>query len=149
MAARAISGTRRAFKELVDGTLRVQIDVDADCRRDFLRLFPDIDTRVAIAPLRADAKAANDDGAKGGELAKLAGILCADNDFRMWLQSIAPADAVAAAAEASDEAEERAAIVLRGICGVKSRRELDHDVKAADLFHEEIRKPWLAFKENK
>jgi hypothetical protein len=87
VSARAISGTRRAFKELVDGTLRVQIDVDPESRRDFLRLFPDIDMRVAIAPLRSDAKA--QDEPKGGELARLAGILCSDEEFQLWIEEVA------------------------------------------------------------
>jgi hypothetical protein len=144
MSARAISGTRRAFKELVDGTLRVQIDVDPDSRRDFLRLFPDIDMRVAIAPLKGDAA---DDATKGGAIAKLAGILCGDNDFRMWLQSVAPREALALGLKVSaDDPAERAAVVVRCMCGVISRAELDHDSAAAERFHERIRKPWLAFK---
>lgn len=46
-----VSGTRRAMKELVDGTIRVQIDIDPQHRKDFLRLFGEIDMPVAIAPL--------------------------------------------------------------------------------------------------
>lgn len=48
----AISGTRRAIKELVDGTIRVQIDVDPQFRKAFFELFPDIDMAVALAPLQ-------------------------------------------------------------------------------------------------
>ena len=48
----AISATRRSYKELVDGTLRVQFDIDPMYKRDFLKLFPDIDTPAAIAPLQ-------------------------------------------------------------------------------------------------
>lgn len=47
----AVSGTRRSMKELVDGTIRVQIDIDPPQRADFLRLFPSIDMPVALAPL--------------------------------------------------------------------------------------------------
>jgi hypothetical protein len=39
------------MKELVDGTIRVQIDIDPPQRADFLRLFPSIDMPVALAPL--------------------------------------------------------------------------------------------------
>lgn len=46
-----ISATRRAYKELVDGTLRVQFDVDPKFKNDFLKLFPEIDMGAAIAPL--------------------------------------------------------------------------------------------------
>lgn len=63
----AISGTRRAIKELVDGTIRVQVDIDPDCRAAFFALFLEIDTRVALAPLRSEAKSMPP---KGGELAR-------------------------------------------------------------------------------
>lgn len=135
----AISGTRRAFKELVDGTIRVQIDVDPESRRDFLRLFPDIDTRVALAPLRASAKA-QDDTPKGGDLAKLAGVLCGDPDFQLWLEESMQSlpDAVG-----GTEGAERSAVLVRHICGVQSRAELDHNPEAAAIFHNVIRKPWM------
>lgn len=135
--ATAISGTRRALKELVDGTVRVQIDIDPECRKDFFRLFPEIDTRVAIAPLKAQPKAPE---VKGGELARLAGILCADPDFQIWLeerQDELPAEVGGA------EGAERAAIILRSVCGVESRAELDHNPEAAIRFHEQVRKPWV------
>lgn len=66
---------------------------------------------------------------KGGELAKLAGIFCATAEFQEW---------------AGVDTEEAAAAWLRDTCGIKSRAELDHDHGAAVLFHNLIRKPWLA-----
>lgn len=138
MAVHAISGTRRAFKELVDGTIRVQIDVDPDCRRDFLRLFPDIDTRCALAPLKAGA-AAKEEGPKGGDLARLAGILCGDPDFQAWLEVQHSHIAEEAPAAIGPDL---AAYIVRKLCQVDSRAQLDHDKAAADRFHELIRKPW-------
>jgi hypothetical protein len=49
-----ISGTRRAMKEMADGTLRVQIDIDPRFRAQFFEAFGQIDMPVAIAPLVAD-----------------------------------------------------------------------------------------------
>jgi hypothetical protein len=49
-----ISGTRRAMKEMADGTLRVQIDIDPKFRSAFFAAFGQIDMPVAIAPLVAD-----------------------------------------------------------------------------------------------
>lgn len=49
-----ISGTRRAMKEMADGTLRVQIDIDPKFRAAFFAAFGQIDMPVAIAPLVAD-----------------------------------------------------------------------------------------------
>lgn len=49
-----VSGTRRAMKEMADGTIRVSIDVDPTHRAAFLKLFPNIDMPVALAPLVND-----------------------------------------------------------------------------------------------
>ncbi len=73
----AVSGTRRSMKELVDGTIRVQIDIDPPQRADFLRLFPSIDMPVALAPLVPEAsiekpspEAAENDVHQPNELAR-------------------------------------------------------------------------------
>lgn len=39
------------MKELVDGTIRVQIDIDPMYRELFFKLFGQIDMPVAIAPM--------------------------------------------------------------------------------------------------
>lgn len=139
MSAVAISGTRRAFKELVDGTLRVQIDIDPEHRKDFLRMFPDIDTRVAIAPLKTKAQSRSE-ATKGGELARLAGILCGDADFQAWAERQFPTLAEQAPHDAFGS--DLAAHIVRKACQVQSRAELDHNEMAARLFHDNIRKPW-------
>lgn len=43
-----------------------------------------------------------------------------------------------------DDDAERAAVILRHVCGITSRAELDHKAAAAAIFHERIRKPWNA-----
>jgi len=69
---------------------------------------------------------------KGGDLARLAGMLCNDVRFRQWLLSEIPAGTV-----------DEAAGEIRLLCSIDSRAELDHNARAADIFHEHIRKPWL------
>ncbi len=54
MTTNAISGTRRTVKELVDGTLRVTVDIDPPQKAAFLKLLPEVDMPVAIAPLQTD-----------------------------------------------------------------------------------------------
>lgn len=49
--ARAVPGTRRALRELVDGTIRVQVDIHPLHCADFHKLFPQIDMGIALAPL--------------------------------------------------------------------------------------------------
>jgi hypothetical protein len=148
---RAVSGTRRAIKELVDGTIRVSVDVDPQYRRAFFELFPDIDTPIALAPLADDfehpepgtdsavveaAKAA----VKGGELAKLSGILCSDPEFQDWMIDRAGMTVLCP----EIDREETVAALIREMCGVKSRAELDHNAAAAKIFHDQIRKPWAS-----
>lgn len=47
----AIYGVRRTAKELVDGTIRVNIDIEPANRRAFYDLLGEIDMPVALAPL--------------------------------------------------------------------------------------------------
>jgi hypothetical protein len=47
----AVVGTRRAMREMADGTIRVQIDIDPKYRDRFLELFSQIDMPVALAQI--------------------------------------------------------------------------------------------------
>lgn len=82
---------------------------------------------------------------KGGALAKLAGILCADAKFRKWLFATRITCAADNFPDEAEQDEEGAAELVRSICQVSTRAELDHNPRAAEFFHEIIRKPWLAF----
>lgn len=150
-----VSGTRRGIKELVDGTIRVSVDIDPRFRRAFFELFPDIDAPVALAPLvesfeqpspetdRVVTEAAKEAVKPvGGKLAKLAGQLCADGEFAGWLMGAAP---LVYAEEAKEGRDDLTARVVRHICNVESRAELDHNPVAAEKFHELIRKPWARY----
>ncbi|SEN71688.1 hypothetical protein SAMN05216404_106175 [Nitrosospira multiformis] len=131
----AISGTRRALKELVDGTIRVQIDIDPRFKTQFHQMFPNIDMPVAIAPLVSDFERQEEEKPKGGPLCRLAGIWCKDEDFQEWLY-MAYNDGVPVD-------EEEAADWIRVTCGVASRSELDHNEAAAVKFQERIRAPYM------
>lgn len=65
---------------------------------------------------------------KGGDLAKLAGVLCANPDFLEW-------------GDFSNESI--AADWIRTTCGVSSRAELDHNPEAAQKFHRLVRIPFV------
>lgn len=140
----AISGTRRQLREMADGTIRVQIDIDPSCRAAFLQLFPNIDMPVALAPLVANFEqssgvvaqdqAETSDKPKGGPLARLAGQMCQNPEFLKYLGDLTPEDA---------------AEHIRFVCDVESRAELDHNQNAAQRFHDEIRKPFVVWKEGR
>lgn len=51
----ALIVTRRPAKEMADGTLRVQIDVEPNDRRMFLDMFPDNGDPIAVVKLNRDA----------------------------------------------------------------------------------------------
>lgn len=65
---------------------------------------------------------------KGGELAKLAGMFCQSTEFWEFCRA--------------DDADEARDWIL-GVCGIHSRRDLDHNPTAAQLFHDRVRKPYL------
>ena len=135
----AIPAIRRTFKQLVDGTLRVTVDVEPYNAADFLRLMPAVDMPVALAPLDPTAAAMGpiepsfpSEGSepptagplKGGKLAQDAAIICATAEFQHFveLQGVEPVG------------EEIAAEYVRQWCVVESRAELDHDYMAARAF---------------
>lgn len=132
----AIAGTRRALKELADGTLRVQIDIDPRFKAQFHELFPQIDMPVALAPLASDFERIEhkeEEKPKGRALAKLAGMWCSDPEFRWWFVGH----------EERHATEEEAAQQIRDKCGIQSRAELDGNEDAAELFNRMIRIPYM------
>lgn len=143
-----ISGTRRGMKELVDGTIRVQIDIDPIHRADFFAAFSRIDMPVALAPLVAnfeqikpyEDKTTADlvpfvDKPKGGELAKWAGILSNDQVFWEWLNEKNYECGEPAAAYCAADARES----IIQTCKISSRADLDHNPEAAKIFREMMR----------
>ncbi len=140
--ADVIAGTRRSMKELVDGTIRVQIDIDPSFRQQFFEIFGQIDMPVALAPLKPDFEQQPEEKPKGMALAKLAGMFCNDPLFfdfiqrvyRDWLGDVHP--------DEFDKPEDFCRHAILAICKIDSRVQLDHNPAAARIFHEEIRIPF-------
>lgn len=137
----AISGTRRAIKEMADGTIRVQIDIDPRFRSSFWALFPNIDMPVALVPLEADFERCEQkaEQQKGGALAILAGRLCADERFHEFV-----AQEYGVIWHTEHTADDIAQW-MREQCSIDSRAELDHNEAAAEVFHRVIRGPWQKY----
>lgn len=70
------------------------------------------------------------------ELCIMACVFCRDPLFRKWMSRDGPSIN-----------ENAAKGIILGVCGVKSRNELDTNPEAAARFHELVRKPFLAWKE--
>lgn len=130
----AISGTRRQYKEMADGTLRVQIDIDPQFKQQFLELFGQIDMPVALAPLKADFEKPKEEKPKGGPLSQSAAQLCINESFQTFIAQLLP-NAYSYLPEGKP-ASERAAMCVREYCSIKSRAELDHNSEAAKRFRE-------------
>ncbi|AEZ50834.1 hypothetical protein DC1_00015 [Burkholderia phage DC1] len=73
---------------------------------------------------------------KGGALARLAGMWCNDPDFWAWLRSQGNKCASA----------EDAAAIVRDICDIDSRAELDSSADAERAFQESIRSPFMLWR---
>lgn len=132
---------------MADDTLRLVIDIEPRHAQEAFALFgqrgmPCVIARLtqeaATAAQQAETVAGNadvpaaDEKPKGGDLARLAGMLCANPQFRIWLDL--------------DDAES-AAEFIRVECGISSRAELDHNEAAAQAFHRNVRLPFLAWQE--
>ncbi len=170
----AVSGTRRALRELADGTVRVQIDIDPRFRSAFFQLFSEIDCGVAMTPLASrqpqPAKPAHEPGAAKTDaivakplaiveetgtasrakfpkgLCGLAVQWCGDDHFCAWLSLTNPSEWAEAVAECGKKArdDELAKYVICSICEVDSRKLLDTEPDAGDVFRHRILDPYSA-----
>lgn len=133
-----------SLKTMADGTLRISFDIEPANAQDAFRLFAAPGTPAAIAALQVGYAAASDtpaeDQPKGGALAKLAGMWCADATFQQWLE-IDPDNAA--------PNESGAALCLYALCDIQSRRQLDHDPAAAERFNRLIRGPYMKWRASK
>jgi hypothetical protein len=78
-----------------------------------------------------------------GVLAKTAAMMCANPDFQRWLVRTFPTIAEEVASEGQSTTELSAEIV-RSVCCVGSRAELDTNDIAATIFHTKVRKPYYS-----
>ncbi|MNL52391.1 hypothetical protein D3C87_1755600 [compost metagenome] len=78
-------------------------------------------------------------GRKGAALSRAAAMMCNGAKFQRRVVSRT------GAAPEGVTAQQYAAQFVRNVCGVTSRAEPDHSARAATLFHEAVRKPFLAW----
>lgn len=145
----AVMGATGTVKTMADGTFRLLVDIEPRFAQEAFRLFGAPGTPVALARITGEAAVAHDraqqqpveqppaapEKPQGGQLARLAGMLCQQPDFWRFLGSQFEQDA--------PEDAEQAAALLRAACGIESRAELDHNADAENFFHENIRIPYL------
>lgn len=151
----AIEAASVSVKTMADGTLRITFDIEPANAQAAFAMFGAPGTPAALAALKVGHAAKSDkpaeDKQKGGELAKLAGMLCREPAFVEFIRPVydkimggtgrAWGDVSPDDFGGSTELYARHCILV--ICELKeSRSELDHNSAAATLFHELIRKPY-------
>lgn len=137
----AIIGVTKTARTLVDGSLVFSVEVEPRHMQAAFALFGAPGTPVAVARIypevaQKQARKESAEPLKGGSLAKLAGMFCADEQFLAWMRlkyDPLPRNA------------EDAAQIIRQCCKVESRAELDHDKYAGNTFHREFRIPYNAW----
>jgi len=128
----ASSGT---YRSRVDGTIVLSVEIDPRFRADALALFGMPGTPFALAALKTGYAAADEQPATPkkdtrGPLCREACDYCDMREFQEWVAQIG-SNTVATA----DCAKE----YIRQVCGVQSRKELDVNPGAAELFKAFIR----------
>jgi len=132
----AIAASSVSLKTMMDGTLRISFDFEPTQAQDAFKLFAAPGTQVAIAALKAGSyieQQAQPEKAKGGELARLAGIWCNDVRFVDWINASRNLELIGS---------EQAAEWVRECCQVESRAEIDLSQNAKLIFHDQIRIPF-------
>jgi hypothetical protein len=126
----AVSGTRRRIKELVDGTLRVEIDIEPKNKQHFLELFPQIDAPVALAPLGVHVDTEKTRvWAELGPLARSAVQICKEENFQFFVL-----ERIGGKRERKYLSELAAADYIKQRCKVESRKDLDTADGAKERF---------------
>jgi hypothetical protein len=129
---------------MADGTLRAELDFEPRFAADAFRLLGQPGQPVAVAALKTAAqhKPASDKP-KGGPLSQWLAMRCDEAEFRLWLATAYREDCMAVALDMPDKGPGwQAAEVVRRVCEVESRADIDNHAAAAQRFQERIRGPW-------
>jgi hypothetical protein len=139
----AIPAASVKVSTLVDGTLRIVCDIEPGDAQAAFRLFATPGTPMALAALKtASSKPEKEERPFRGELCRWAAMRCQEPEFAAFLESTYPALWAEHFLGDGKPADEAAAEVVRNLCGVASRVELDTNEAAAALLHSSVRKPY-------
>ena len=127
----AISAASVGVKTMADGTLRITFDIEPNEAGAAFALFGKPGTPAALAALVTGYAAKSDEPkVKPGPRCMDAIGLCNNSEFRQWLTGY-------------DCSPTLAASMVRGLCAVLSRRELDTSPEAWQRFIEHVRTPFI------
>ena len=139
----AISAAAMTVRTMADGSLRITVEVEPQDAQQAFALFGKPGAPMALAALAVGHAAAQEpEKPKGGQRAQWCAIRCQEPEFQQWLRVNFPVSAHEA--EGTGRwGSDAAAWIVRNVCEVVSRAELDTDPEAARLFDELIRRPWM------
>lgn len=139
----AISAAAMTVRTMADGSLRITVEVEPQDAQQAFALFGKPGAPMALAALAVGHAAVQEpEKPKGGERAKWVAMRCQEPEFQQWLCSEFRASAQSAIC-LNRRGAELAACIVRSVCEVESRAELDTDPEAARVFDELIRRPWM------
>lgn len=139
-----IEASSTACKTMADGTLRITVDVEPRHAQAAFALFGSPGVPMALARLQAPAPEPEPERLKGGMAAKWLALRCAEPAFQEWLIAKFLPQWIASESW-SENPTQRAASVIRAVCSVESRAEIDNDPAANERFQRLIRGPWQKF----
>ena len=134
-----IEGAAMRCRTMADGSLRIEVEIEPRNAQAAFALFGAPGLAIALAALKdgsAAVKEPEPEKPKGGEWAKLAGMWCAEPDFWLWLNESFRMLTIVAS-------EKSAADVVKSVCGISSRSQLDHSEVALVKFKAQIRAPFV------
>lgn len=124
---------------MADSTLRLTIDIEPRFANDAFALFGKAGTSLAVAALRpGHALKSSEPAHETGYWCFRAVQRCQEAEFREWIK-------FASLQGKAPQSEEDAAKVVREVCGITSRKELDTNVKARELFQKKLEFPYVAW----
>jgi hypothetical protein len=141
----AIMGTFVSIKTMADGSPRITLDMQCTLSEvaamglipgvpfALARLVKEVAGKPAVAPVSHPQEPKE----RPGQLCVMACTFCADPMFWKWISTETTSD------EVLDEAGAKEFILY--VCCIDSRKELDQSASAARAFHEQIRKPFMAW----
>lgn len=133
----AIEAASVGVRTMADGTLRLSLDIEPRHAQAAFALFGAPGTPMALAALKPASS--KPEAPKGGPLAQWVAMRCKEPHFLAWLYGQHKEQW---ATTEGESAEDVAANLVRALCGVESRAELDSNPDAAATLHKLIREPY-------
>lgn len=133
----AIEASSVRVQTMADSTLRLTVDIEPRFANEAFQLFGKVGTPIALAALKSAT--AQHETPKGGAFSQWAAMRCNEGPFCDWLAQRYPSEWAAAP---QGKTPDTAAHVVRALCQVESRADIDNDLNAADNFRRLIMGPW-------